>query len=178
MGDVIHETRIGAVSPVSGEYVESVLVWADRPYSTCDRCGQPVPTVESAPAIANPLGSAMAVSQQHGCGEWLSVFWTELPGDATVEQITQAKHDLLRRYRAAIEERTEEIRAALAADLTEMLELSPDERYCTGSEVEPGIYQESGGYLKAGPWVAWAYAPVGGDAITVYEEDLGKGPAR
>lgn len=174
---------------VSGEQLAYPVVWADRPYGTCPRCRQPVArVVEQCPVMldtgAGQGGQIQEYSKQHGCGEWLSVDWDEVrPGDQLAEvaedDIVAAARLLAARLVAAIASERENIRRRLREDLQDALcrlagpleggETAEDraDEVRTGSEVEPGIYQEGG------QWVAWDYDPDGsGDTIAVDESDL------
>jgi hypothetical protein len=68
---------------VTGEQLAYPVVWVDRSYCTCPRCGEPVArVVEECPVLldtgAGQGGQIEEWSKQHGCGEWLSVDWEEV----------------------------------------------------------------------------------------------------
>lgn len=71
---------------VYGTDLHRVVVWADRIYTNCPRCGERIDReVEECPvqlnAGAGPGGALMDIDQKHGCGLWLSVGYTEVkPG--------------------------------------------------------------------------------------------------
>jgi hypothetical protein len=174
---------------VSGEQLAYPVVWADRPYDTCPRCRQPVArVVEQCPVMldtgARQGGQILEYSKQHGCGEWLSVDWDEVRAsdrlaDITDDDVAAAARLLAARLAETIASKRDHIRMRLREDLQDALRrlaepLEDDEtaedrtdEVRTGSEVEPGIYQEGG------EWVAWDYDPAGsGDTIAVHESDL------
>ncbi len=68
---------------VTGLDLHYVIVWADRSTGTCDQCNQPISMqVDECPVILNlGAGAGGAIeepSKQHGCGNWLTVDWTEV----------------------------------------------------------------------------------------------------
>jgi hypothetical protein len=184
-----HATVLTGRDVVSGLQLAYPVVWADRPYDTCPRCGQPVArVVGQCPVMLNTGagqgGQIQEYSQQHGCGQWLSVDWSEVPAsdrlsDVTEDDVAASARTFATRLAEAITLRRERIRRRLREDLEEALgrlaePLDDDETeqdrardVRTGSEVEPGVYSEGG------EWVAWDYDPDGsGDTIAVRESDL------
>ncbi len=174
---------------VSGEQLAYPVVWADRPHDTCPRCGHPVARmVEQCPVMldtgAGQGGQIQEYSKQHGCGEWLSVDWDEVRTDDRLADLTgvdvvAAARALAARLAETIASERVCIRGRLGEELEDVLRrlaepLEDDEtaedradEVRTGSEVEPGVYQEDG------EWVAWDYDPDGsGDTIAVNQSDL------
>lgn len=183
-----HATMLTGRDMTTGLPLAYPVVWADRPYDTCPRCGQPVPgVVENCPALLNTgAGQGGAIQewdQQHGCGEWLAVSWCEVKpaGDEVTEaEIQAAAEELSAEWQREVTAKTSRIVAALRKELAvalarlaepldedETIE-DRDEEVRTGSETQPGVYREDG------EWLAWSYPPVqdGSDSITVYASDL------
>jgi hypothetical protein len=176
----------------TGEPLQEVVVWADRAYAYCPRCGESVPQNVGCPATLNAGagqgGQLGDWDQQHGCGTWLAVDWVRAVPSAYVgeddELVTPGvtERDVVRAARELADEREVEIeklradaaailRADLQAALDELAEPLGDdesdqeriERLATGTEVNPGVCVEDG------QWSAWAYDPAGGDdPVIVY----------
>jgi hypothetical protein len=181
----IHAEMLDGRDVVSGETLTYPVIWADRITDTCDRCRQPTPREEPCPVLLNSGagqgGQIEETSQQHGCGEWLSVAWVDLGDvdpDATdlPDRIEAAARELAGERAAEIQAATERMRRSLERDLARALKHlgepldgdAPDDRIydvTDGSEVEPGVYLDE----TAGVWVAWDYEPGGGegDAVSV-----------
>ena len=75
----IHAELTGGPDVVTGEHIQVCIVWADRVETGCSRCRQSIAQDPGRPAMLNTGacqgGQVEAYSQQHGCGEWLSVAW-------------------------------------------------------------------------------------------------------
>ncbi len=183
---------------VTGIDLHYVIVWADRVYDRCPQCRQSINReVTDCPVILDPVagGILMDTNQQHGCGLWLTVGYTEVrPGPAdqgetcddmvapavAVAQVLAAAEELSKRWnpvaaaqRAQIEEDLRlDLRNTLAA-LAEPLvdDETLDDRIedvTSGSETEPGVYCDD-----EGNWLAWEYDPsTDGETITIYARDL------
>jgi hypothetical protein len=80
----IHAKRFDARNIVTGEWLHYAVVWSDRDYDECNRCGEPVQQIVECPATLHTGcglgGEILPFDQKHGCGEWLSVRWEELDG--------------------------------------------------------------------------------------------------
>jgi hypothetical protein len=174
---------------VTGEQLAYPVVWADRSDSTCPRCGQPVAQVVAECPVglntgAGQDGQIEELSQQHGCGEWLSVDWAEVSAtgplvDPTEDDVLATARELAARLADDLTTQRERIRARLRVDLRDGLArlaepLAEDEtaedraaEVSAGNETEPGLY------LEDGQWLAWDYDPDGsGDTITVYASEI------
>lgn len=158
---------------ITGEPLTRVVVWADRPYDRCPQCEQGVSAVVDCPvtldAGAGQGGQIMEYSQQHGCGYWLSVDWTEVTGhdgeDPTDTDIAAAAAQLAHRRQQHIADACQMIEAGLRRDLAAVL--AQEDKVSSGSEFHAGVYHDGT------EWVAWAEAPVDdADAIVVCESDL------
>jgi hypothetical protein len=167
---------------ITGGQIKAYIIWADRTYGQCPRCRQPVPRDPGCPGLLNPGagqgGQVDAVSQEHGCGEWLSVIW-----DFCGEPDLRAVRSLVVSVEAERRRQLESARVALAASLTadlaaavarlgEPYEEGEDpavrrEEVRTGWDMEPGVYLD---LQESGQWIAWDYDPDGaeGEAITIY----------
>lgn len=83
-----HATVLTGRDIVVGGTIHNVIVWADRTTSTCDQCHQPIAMeIKDCPVLldtgAGAGGAILETSKQHGCGNWLTVDWTEVkPGPA------------------------------------------------------------------------------------------------
>jgi hypothetical protein len=175
---------------VSGQMLAYPVVWADRPYGTCPRCGQPVARVVGECPVMLDTGAGLGGQilewdKQHGCGEWLSVSWQEVHsaspgGDPGEPDTLAAAAELAAALAAEVSAERDQIRVRLRGELQEALTRlagplddgeTPEDRAAevrTGSEVGPGVYLEYGGH-----WLAWDYDPGGsGEAVTVSAEDL------
>ena len=181
-----HAAILTGTDVVTGEALAYPVVWADRPYDHCPRCNQFVGRDVDCPVMLNTGagqgGQIQEYSQQHGCGEWLSVSWKEIyfsTRDATEQDILDAAHELAADLAEEIAARQKRLRTQLREELAAALKrlrepLGEDEttedragEMRTGSEIEPGIYEEHG------VWLAWDYDPDGsGDPITVTEADV------
>lgn len=165
----VHAKLLQACDP-QGVDVANVLLWIDRPFNTCPRCGQPIDQdlTGQPPATLDNTGLTMAFSQQHGCGEWLTVDWDDTDtDDATVEGVLAAAAKLVADRDAEIVKLRAAVTATLdlqlrdaAVRLAEPLEDGETfeerlEDVCTGNEVEPGVFMD-GDVLAA-----WAYDPAG-----------------
>lgn len=172
----------------TGEPLERVVVWADRPHDRCPQCGQPVPVDPDVPVILNAGagqgGQIMEVSQQHGCGYWLSVDWTEVTrrgADPTDADIADAAAELTHRRQQAIAEARQEIEARLRRDLAAALarlaepldagETAEDreDEVTNGDELTPGVCYDGT------EWIAWDCPPVADghdETVVVAASDL------
>lgn len=192
-----HATVLAGRDVVTGEDLAYPVVWADRSYGACRRCAQPVAWEVDCPVVLNvgagQGGAIEPLSQQHGCGEWLSVDWTELDQGASEADVVAAAGRLAAGLAAEIDTARASVRAGLCRDLEGALARlaeplgegeTPEDRaeeVCSGSDTGPGVYCEGG------RWVAWDYDPAGiyrpdadsaCDTITVTVEDLTTGGAR
>lgn len=82
-----HATILTGRDVVTGQQLAYPVVWADRPYTRCPRCGDAVArTVNECPVLldvgAGQGGAIEEISQQHGCGEWLHIDWCQVTGQA------------------------------------------------------------------------------------------------
>lgn len=180
----IHAEVLTGRDVLSGEHLAYPVIWADRITDTCDRCHEPIPREEPCPVLldsgAGQGGLIEEISQQHVCGEWLSVDWREVKVDLdapeAVARIEAAAWELAAERTAEIETATGRLRRSLERDLARALKHlgepldgdTPDDRLydvTTGSETEPGVYLDETDFQ----WVAWDYEPNGGegDAIRV-----------
>lgn len=185
----IHAAMLTGRDVVTGEDLAYPVVWADRAYGTCPRCGQPVARiVEDCPVLldtgAGQGGQIQELDKQHGCGEWLDVDWQEVQaceaaGGITADDVTAAAGALAAGLAAEITAERDRIRARLRADLRDALRRlaeplepgeTPEDRAedaGTGSEIDPGVCVEDG------KWFAWDYDPAGGpEPIIVHASDL------
>lgn len=160
-----------------------IIVWADHEYDRCPTCDQPVNRDPGCPVILNdgaPECPTQEIDQKHSCGDWLSVAWIALPGDATEDRIKAAATELHDGLTADLDHRRREIRKGLTYDLTDALArlaepLEGDEtaadreaEITSGSEVDAGVCRDD-----QGRWSAWAEDPDGsGDPIIVTQDDL------
>jgi hypothetical protein len=179
-----HATALGGRDVVTGGWLRYIVVWADRPYDRCPRCGQTVArVVEGCPIHLNTgagAGGALEpMSQQHGCGEGLSVDSRELGGDATADQVLAAAAELAQGLAEEIDAERGTMRDRLAEELRNILarEIEPlddgetledrREELRSGDEMNPGAYHDGQ------QWSAWDYDPDGsGDPVIVYADDL------
>jgi hypothetical protein len=191
-----HHAVLRGTDVITKEPLVYHVVWADRPYGKCPRCGQAVPREPSCPLSLNPgagLGGAIEEwDQQHRCGEWLAVDSTSLGEDASEEQILNAAKVLAVGLADEMQEVRERIRTRLREDLRQALarlvepldtehgETAEDraDEVTTGGSEYPGVFQDRN---QVGvPWVAWDFDPAG-DSDTVIEvtesSGAGKGTA-
>lgn len=178
----IHAEILTGHDVVSGEQLAYPVIWADRITDTCGRCHEPIPREEPCPVLldsgAGQGGLIEEISQQHVCGEWLSVDWREVKVDLdapdAVARIEAAAWELATERTAEIETATGRLRRSLERDLARALKHlgepldgdTPDERLydvTTGSETEPGVYLDE----TDGEWVAWDYEPDGGEGDVI-----------
>ncbi|MEU1824221.1 hypothetical protein ABZ502_17560 [Streptomyces abikoensis] len=159
-----------------------IVVWANRSHSRCPGCGQPVAQdlSQDVPVSLN-RGELQPYSQQHPCGEWLSILWSEVSGtgEVTVVDVERAAHQLA----AEVDNEHVRLRAAVEAQLRQDLKQAlqrlaeplahqetredREDEVRTGSDVEPGVY-------RGEQWLAWAFDPTGisSEPITVTERNL------
>lgn len=170
----IHAEVLTDVDAATGSPINRVVVWADRAYGKCPRCSEPVDRVPGCPAVLSggePGGQLIPYSQQHGCGEVLSVDWQATDGGVAAEGVLAVARDLARdladKTVAARRRITRELREDLTSAILRLGDGEPEEDICTGSETSPGVYREDG------TLIAWAYGPAGDeDIITVTEHDV------
>lgn len=168
-----HAEILRARDIVSGSELAEVIVWTDRAAPTCSRCHQPTGTVDCPVSLNAGAGQGGALeenSQQHGCGEWLSVAWTHvtsttpavLPSAEVVEAAAAelaarrvVELDAMRsRRRASLTEELRDVLASAAEPLTDgetTEELRA--RISTGTDMDPGVM------FDHGQWIAWDYDP-------------------
>lgn len=188
----VHAETLRARDTATGGELAETIVWADRSYDRCPRCGQQVPSEVGCPvkfnAGAGQGGALEERSQQHGCGEWLGVLWVQVTGsgetgEVAERDVTAAAERMAQARVALIAERRERIRARLRRHLIGALaELAKPldgdetageraERLRSGDEMNPGVYHDGA------QWVAWDFDPDGsGDVIDVTEGELTRDP--
>ena len=87
---------------VSGEDLAYPVLWCDRTYGACPSCGEPVDREPDCPVRLNDGagqgGEIEECSQEHGCGEWLSVTWVELPEDADADAVQAAAEEMAAQF--------------------------------------------------------------------------------
>ena len=173
----IHAELLAGTDAASSSTISRVVVWVDRPYEECPRCGEPVDRDPGCPAALDggePGGQLVPYTQQHTCGEVLDADFLALDGGdgLTADVVLTAAHDLAQGLTdaTAAERRriTRQLREELTSALLALGDGEDEEDVCTGSEVTPGIYREDG------TLIAWAYGPSGDeeDIITVTEHDV------
>lgn len=168
-----HSTTLTGRDVVTAEPIERIIVWADRPYNYCTRCGQTVGyEVPNCPVNldlgAGWGGQLLDYDQKHGCGQWLLVSWREVDDEAAIEAAAQSLAEnlakriegLRKKTRAALAKQLRAAQARLAEPLDEAAgETTADreEEVLSGSEVTPGVFRDGDALL------AWAYDPSGRD---------------
>lgn len=174
----IHAEIHARTDAVTQGRVERGVVWADRAYLNCPRCGETAGTEPGCPVTINEGDGRGAQfeewSQQHGCGEWLPVLWDEC--GTSESEILEAATALAERRRGALATSRDNLAAALRDNLAAALASASgparEDRggITTGSDAEPGIFFDESG---CGEWIAWDYDPAGnGEFVTVYASDL------
>lgn len=172
----VYVGTVGGRDVVTGQDLVYPVLWTDRPYNRCPLCLQHIdPDLTDKMPVLLDVGACQggrvdAISQQHGCGEWLSVYWTAFERDGVTEEdliveanrLSGSRAEVVEAVRADIMETLQARLSRAAARVTEPLD---DERWedrvdsvCTGSEVEPGIYYEPG-VQGPGELIAWEYDP-------------------
>ncbi|HMH92574.1 MAG TPA: hypothetical protein VK586_16000, partial [Streptosporangiaceae bacterium] len=167
---------------------ELPVVWADRTFPACPRCGEEIAyAVTDCPVTMDDTGEAEEYSQQHGCGEWLAVPWA-VADDASPAAIQAAAAALAATRAAELGRARDEIRARLLRELDAAkreldapLEIDGEtraereDRVYTGSDADPGVYWDS--LMDGGTLLAWDFDPGSPeDTITVAAADLPAGP--
>jgi len=140
-----------------------LVVWADRPYDRCPRCGQHVEVEVGCPVGTDwPNQMVIECDQQHKpCGLWLRVDWlarmvVDPADDAAVEAT------LTEGVTAIWVETWEDTARTIRERLVEAWRAVHNGDWdSTGSETEPGVYRDGGTLL------AWDYGPRGTDDMIV-----------
>ena len=186
----IHATVLTDRDVVTGETLARPVVWADRTYTVCPQCQQPIGgRIDQCPVTLNggarQGGRIEEWSQQHSCGMWLAVDWREVEVDLDNEdaatRIEQAARKLADERQSELAAERKRVRRSLRQDLRWALAaladpLEPGETPIeriehvsrgareTWQQYEPGVYLDT----AEGVWVAWEYDPEasdGGDTI-------------
>lgn len=171
-----HAQVLSARNLTSGDVDRLVVVWADRNYDTCPRCGQPVPVDPGNPVyFDNPPNPTTERDQKHGCGFWMSVASATFDPDLLDDGVDLDDHvaaiaaELEKAYAEQVAAANQRIRNGLLQNLVDFLEFDPEDREdeAGGSETNPGIYRDGD------QWAAWDYPTTDdGDPITVYEDEV------
>lgn len=180
----IHTTVLTDTDVTNGHRLAYPVVWADRHYDTCPRCDQPVKhdLSNDCPLMLNPGsgagGSIQEWSQQHGCGEWLSVTWHDL---ATTSSVADAEHTILataqrleNEWHTDVDAARRQVASTLRTDLADAQAQLADDRDAAviGSGHLPGVCRDEAGRL-----LAWDYDPaptpegVEADSICIYANE-------
>lgn len=152
-----------------GENVRKIVVWADRPYDTCPRCGQGIGRTPCPVTLNGDVVEQIDIS--HHCGMWMRIDWEILGENASERSIAQVaqKLDIAREQRVERgKERTRErLHGMIAAARQRIIDGDDPEDVCDGSEAIAGVYMEDGRLT------AWDYGPIDdGSIVTVDENDL------
>lgn len=146
-----------------GNEATYTVVWADRPYDTCPRCGESVTRTPECPVVLDRSTQGLQVETvdlAHGCGDWLRIRWEVVGEGETVADRVAAQ------AAADVTARRGDVMARLRRELADALGADPEDAI-TGSETEPGVYRD-GGVL-----VAWDHDPAGGgEILEVTRDDL------
>lgn len=178
----IHVQALTATDVTNHEPLREVVVWADRTFSNCPACGEPVSIEVDCPVyLAGGWegGLVEQLDQKHQCGLWLEVTSRELGRSPSEQQILAAARELAEERDGEIALRRSAVRGRLRRDLAIVVAALPldEDREADaiaetatgiGSDSEPGIFRDSD------ELVAWDYDPVGLDeeGITVRARDL------
>lgn len=178
----IHAAVLGGRDVVTGEPLREVVLWADRTTGECPRCHQPIAREITRCPIhlntgAGQGGALEPYSQQHGCGEWLSVASRELGSAPGAEDILAAAHDLATARADETTEKRSKIERHVRADLAAVLAgldrrpAGGDDEDLTLAEIVESVCDDLFGRLHYG------YAPVDpgvfvdGDQVGVWDWD-------
>ncbi|MEV5573313.1 hypothetical protein AB0L06_24990 [Spirillospora sp. NPDC052269] len=149
--------------------LEIPVVWAERLYTLCPFCDEPLPPEDGCPVAIDPAGdggSVIDIQRLHPCGQEIEVEW-EVPAEKVDDPREWIERVALK---LAVEQWTELLRSAV---LLAFLGMATRKRFgetlaereaelTTGSETEPGVYQ-----CPKDGWVAWGYVPGGEDSGAV-----------
>lgn len=159
-----------------------IVVWPDRPYAVCPSCSQEIDISRDCPVVLSN-DQMDEVSQQHGCGQWLSAPWRDVrlsgPEDVTADEVLQAVAQVTEEAMEKAQEQRARVRKAVRQMLTEGLarlaeplapDETPEERRDEVDSADSGL---PGLCWQDGVWLAWDWDPDGSGAlIEVREGDV------